>query len=151
MDAALAFLSYRPRTRREIQLKLAGRGFDETTIEAALSRLEEVGLVNDLVFIETYVRERIANRPMGVRRMAQELYTKGIPRKQTLPVLERVLGEEKVEERALAERAADKKVASLRGHTDRRAARRRLSGYLARRGFDREVIREVVEARLPGP
>ncbi len=151
MDAALAFLSYRPRTRREIQLKLAGRGFDETTIEAALSRLEEVGLVNDLVFIETYVRERIANRPMGVRRMAQELYAKGIPRKQTVPVLERVLGEEKVEERALAERAADKKCASLRDHADRRAARRRLSGYLARRGFDREVIREIVDARLPGP
>ncbi len=151
MDAALAFLSYRPRTRREIQLKLASGGFDETTIEAALNRLDKVGLVNDLVFIETYVRDRIANRPMGIRRMAQELYAKGIPREKTLPVIERVLGEENLEERALARLAADKKFASLRDHADRQAARRRLSGYLARRGFDREVIREVVDARLPGP
>lgn len=150
MDAALAFLSYRPRARREIQRKLANRGFDDSTIEAALGRLDKVGLVNDLVFIETYVRDRIANRPMGIRRMVQELYLKGIPREKTLPVIERVLGEENVGEPALAQRAADKRFASLRDDADRRATRRRLSGYLSRRGFDREVIREVVDARLPG-
>ena len=86
LDAALNYLSYRQRTEYEVRRKLIDRGFGEEIIEGAMKRLEAVGLVDDDAFIAAYVRDRVAHRPMGVRRMAQELYAKGISRDAALPV-----------------------------------------------------------------
>lgn len=148
IDAALNFLSYRQRTGLEVRRKLESRGFGEATIEAALGRLSAVGLVDDAAFVGAYVRDRIAHRPMGVRRMAQELYVKGIPREVALPVIERILEEEDTDERSLAERVVSKKgvVAGERG--DMALARRRVRDQLLRRGFNPRVARDVVDDLL---
>lgn len=147
VDAALNFLSYRPRTAREVRRKLLERGFSDVVVEAAMSRLTAVSLVDDEAFIGAYVRDRITHRPMGVRRMAQELYVKGIPRDVAVPVIARVLAEEKTSERAMAERVVAKKLPALpRSPSAAAAFRRRLRDHLLRRGFDLAVVREVMEA-----
>ncbi len=144
MDAALSFLSYRPRTVVEVRRKLVERRFDDDMIEEALDRLLAVGLLNDDAFVATYVRDRISHRPMGIRRLTNELYVKGILRDQALPTIERVFEEEEVDERVLAMRAAEKKVRGLqKGESDDRVIRRRLRDHLARRGFSLDVVREV--------
>ncbi len=150
IDAALTFLSYRPRTDREVRRKLAERGFAEGTIETAMQRLGAVGLVDDEAFIGAFVRDRIAHRPMGVRRMAQELYLKGVPRDVGVPAIHRVLDAEETSERDLAERVVAKKLESPRKATAQLAVfRRRLRHHLLRRGFDLAVVRDVLEAALP--
>jgi regulatory protein len=146
LDAALNFLSYRQRTGFEVRRKLASRGFGEATIEAALQRLSAVGLVDDEAFVGAYVRDRIAHRPMGVRRMVQELYIKGIPRDVALPVIEQLLDEEDTDERALARRVVAKKKRIPTAESDDRAvAKRRVRDQLLRRGFDPRVVRDVIE------
>lgn len=146
IDAALNFLSYRQRTGLEVRRKLTSRGFGEGTVEAAMRRLSAVGLVDDEAFVGAYVRDRIAHRPMGIRRMVQELYIKGIPRDVALPVIERMLDEEGTDERALAERVIAKKKRIPAGESDDRAvAKRRVRDQLLRRGFDPRVVRDVVE------
>lgn len=146
IDAALNFLSYRQRTGFEVRRKLASRGFSEATIESALGRLSAVGLVDDEAFVGAYVRDRIAHRPMGIRRMAQELYVKGIPRDVALPVIERILEEEDTGERALADRVVAKKAGGVSGEPgDVALAKRRVRDQLLRRGFDSRVVRDVVE------
>ena len=146
IDAALNFLSYRQRTGLEVRRKLASRGFGEATIEAAMRRLRAVGLVDDEAFVGAYVRDRIAHRPMGIRRMVQELYIKGIPREVSLPVIERMFGEEDIDERTLAQRVVAKKKGIGAGEPDDRAvAKRRVRDQLLRRGFDPRVVRDVVE------
>ncbi|MGD2216739.1 MAG: regulatory protein RecX, partial [Gemmatimonadales bacterium] len=114
IDAALNFLSYRQRTGREVRRKLVERGFSPEVIEAALARLAAVRLVDDEAFVAAYVRDRIAHRPMGVRRMIQELYLKGIAREVALPVIEETLREEETDERTLAERVVAKKRRTLK-------------------------------------
>ena len=146
IDAALNFLSYRQRTGLEVRRKLASRGFGEGLIEAAMRRLSAVGLIDDEAFVGAYVRDRIAHRPMGVRRMVQELYVKGIPREVALPVIERMLDEEATDERALAERVVAKKKSNTIGEAgDRAVAKRRVRDQLLRRGFDPRVVRDVVD------
>lgn len=148
--AALNFLSYRQRTSQEVRRKLAERGFSAETIEAAMGRLCAVGLVDDESFIGAYVRDRLAHRPMGVRRMAQELYLKGIPREAAVPVIERVLEEEGADEWSLARRVVETRQRTLPSQSgDRRVARRRLRDHLIRRGFESRVVQEVVEESLP--
>ena len=58
----------------------------------------------------------------------------------------RSFAEERVDERELAARAAGKKLrGSKRGTALDPAARRRLAGYLARRGFAGGIVREIID------
>lgn len=150
IDAALNFLSYRQRTGREVRRKLVERGFSAEVIEAALARLTAVRLVDDEAFVAAYVRDRIAHRPMGVRRMIQDLYLKGIAREVALPVIEETLREEETDERALAERVVAKKRRTLKSKTrDEAVLRRRLRDHLIRRGFEARVAKDAVDALFP--
>jgi regulatory protein len=150
IDAALNFLSYRQRTGREVRRKLAERGFSSELIEAALGRLAAVRLVDDEAFVSAYVRDRVAHRPIGVRRMIQELYQKGISREVALPVIQEVLREEETDERALAERVVAKKRRTLKVRTqDGRVLRRRLRDHLIRRGFETRVAKDAVDGLFP--
>ncbi len=150
VDAALNFLSYRQRTSWEVRRKLSARGFGESTIDAAMARLTAVGLVDDEAFVGAYVRDRIVHRPMGVRRMVQELYAKGVAREVALPVIDAVLREEDTSERELAMRVVAKKRRTLAKRSDDPAlARRRLRDQLLRRGFDIRVVKDAI-AELTG-
>ncbi|MGD8697945.1 MAG: regulatory protein RecX [Gemmatimonadales bacterium] len=151
IDAALNFLSYRQRTGLEVRRKLADRGFGETTIEAAMRRLGAVGLIDDEAFVGAYVRDRLAHRPMGIRRMVRELYVKGIPRDVAIPVIEQLFEEEDTDERALAERVvAKKRLGPACEPDDRPTAKRRVRDQLLRRGFDPRVVRDVVDGLFAG-
>jgi regulatory protein len=151
VDAALNFLSYRPRTRREVQRRLAERGYPGETIERALGRLTAVGLIDDEAFVAAYVRDRIAHRPMGIRRMVQELYRKGIPREVSAPVIETVFAEEDTNEPALARRVIARKVRSPGTRALAERERKRLVDHLIRRGFDLRVAREAADSSVPSP
>ncbi len=151
IDAALNFLSYRQRTGREVRRKLVDSGFSEEAIEATMRRLGAVGLVDDEAFVGAYVRDRIAHRPMGVRRMVQDLYAKGISREVSAPVIEEVLRDEDTDERTLARQVVEKKRRTLHSRSQNEAVlRRRLRDHLIRRGFDTRVVREVVDELFSG-
>ncbi|UCF21049.1 MAG: regulatory protein RecX [Gemmatimonadota bacterium] len=150
VDAALNFLSYRQRTSWEVRRKLGARGFGQGTIDAAMARLSAVGLVDDEAFVGAYVRDRIVHRPMGVRRMIQELYAKGVAREVASRVIDAVLREEETSERELVMRVVAKKRRTLvRRSEDAALSRRRLRDQLLRRGFDTRVVREAIDELLP--
>jgi regulatory protein len=145
IDAALNFLSYRQRTGQEVERKLASRGFSEQTIGLAMRRLGAVGLVDDEAFVGAFARDRIAHRPMGMRRMVRELYMKGIAREVSEPVILEVFQDENTDERELAMRVIEKKRRTLASRSgDVRVLRRRLRDHLIRRGFDGRIVTDVV-------
>jgi regulatory protein len=150
LDAALNFLSYRPRTGYEVRRKLVSRGFGPETVEAAMHRLSAVGLVDDAAFVSAYVRDRVAHRPTGVRRQQDELYTKGVPHEAAAPLIEAALHEEGTDERALARRVAERKCQSAAARRqDPRVLRRQVRDHLARRGFNLRIIHEVLDELVP--
>lgn len=149
LDAGLNFLSYRQRTREEVRRKLSERGFSIDVVEATLERLQSVGLIDDAAFVGAYVRDRIAHRPMGVRRMVQDLYRKGVPRDVALPLIEEVMEEEGTDERELAIRIVRRKRRTLSNRAgDPDLLRRRVREHLLRRGFGRRLASEVVDELL---
>lgn len=147
IDAALHYLSYRPRARQEVRRKLEDRGFSAPVIEAVLERLEALDLIDDAGFVELWVRDRVARRPTGIRRLLSELYYKGISRELASPIIQRVLREEGTSERELAKRAARVRYRAL-SDPDDRVVRRKLYGHLSRRGFPSGIARDVVRALL---
>ncbi len=138
-EIALRFLSYRPRSEREVADYLRRKGFDARTVEAELERLRRVGLVDDRAFARFWVENRTAFRPRSRRALQVELRRKGVP----LPIIREVLQEASPDERALALRLAHERARRLRG-LDPSTFRRRLAGYLIRRGFDGELVMEIL-------
>jgi regulatory protein len=135
---ALDFLSYRPRSRAEVETYLQKRGFPETRAEAIIERLERAGLLNDAAFAQFWVENRERFRPRGPRALRYELQSRGVSDE----IIERVLALLDVSDGAY--RSASKKACQL-GQLDRQTFVRKVVEYLARRGFDYEVAREAAE------
>jgi regulatory protein len=75
---ALHFLSYRLRTRREIEERLQRDEWPPAVIERVLARLQREGQINDGNFAAAWVESRSLSRPRGARALQFELRKKGV-------------------------------------------------------------------------
>ena len=76
-EKALYLIGYRARTRRELEDKLIPL-FGENAAEGAISRLEELGLINDEEFAREYAEQLIERKHFSEKRAVFELVKKGI-------------------------------------------------------------------------
>ncbi len=134
---ALLYLSYRVRSEKEIRQNLQKHEISEDGIEETLERLRKAGLVNDNEFAQTWVENRSTFRPRSRRALEMELRQKGLDDET---VHAAVSG---VDENALAYDSAIKRVNRLKGQ-EWSEFRKKLSEYLARRGFPYSVIAPTV-------
>ena len=145
-DAALNLLSYRARTRAELRKRLRQKGFRPVRINLCLDRLEERGLIDDASVAAAFVRDRLRHRPKGRSALTAELRTKGIAAELAHRTIDRVFDSERTSDQDLARIAVEKWVARqnpavLEALVDdewsdeKQKARRRLTSWLARRGF----------------
>ncbi|HET9796680.1 MAG TPA: regulatory protein RecX [Gemmatimonadaceae bacterium] len=148
-DRASNLLAFRARSSAELARSLARKGEEPLTIDWALSRLREQGLVDDAAFARAFTRARVVGGKQSRRRVEQELARRGVPRPVGSEAIDAVLEEEAVDERAIVMDAARKKLRSLAG-LDPVVRRRRLYAYLARRGYELDDIREVMATLGPG-
>ena len=146
-EAALRLLAVRPRSAAELARRLRMKGYSAEVAEEVIGRLRELGMIDDAAFAGMVARDRVRLRPQGARRLASELRQKGVDEETARAAIRETMEGEETDERALARRAAEKW--RPRAGEEPERARRRLHGYLARRGFDGEVIREVLEETLP--
>jgi len=142
-NAAYRFLTYRSRSRAEIEEKLRDKEFDNAIIGAVLADLARLGYVNDLQFAREWTRGRIRHQGFGRRRIGQELKNKGVDREIIRAVFAEVFSDET--EIETAKQVAEKKLNTMRS-VDRMARRRRLAGFLERKGFSFEIIRDVLKS-----
>jgi regulatory protein len=99
-NVAYRFLTYRPRSRAEIEAKLVDKGFNDAIIAAVLADLARLGYVNDLQFARDWTRGRIRLRGFGRRRIGLELKNKGIGLEMIREVFAEILSEEPESETA---------------------------------------------------
>jgi regulatory protein len=140
-NAAYRLLTYRPRSRAEIEAKLRDKEFNDAIIGAVLADLARFGYVNDLQFARDWTRSRIRLQGFGRRRIGQELRNKGIDRETIREVFAEVFSEETESE--TARRVVEKRLNTMKS-LDRETRRRRLAGFLERKGFSFEIIRTVL-------
>ena len=114
----------------------------------ALERLTSLGLLNDAEFARSFARNRALSRGMSRRRIQAELARRGVDRVLVDRAIADVMTEESVNERALVESAAEKKLKSLRKLAPD-VRRRRLYGYLARRGYAPDLVQETIRLKCP--
>ncbi|MHB1194372.1 MAG: regulatory protein RecX [Longimicrobiales bacterium] len=156
-EAALNLLSHRARTRAELRRKLVGKGFRPARVDPCLDRLTERGLLDDRAVASAFVRDRIRHRPRGKARLTQELRAKGVSDPVARAAVDAVLDDEALSEEALAAKVLEgwlkrqgpatlRALAAREPTPERERARRRLHGYLARRGFRGPALTEALDA-----
>jgi regulatory protein len=136
---ALFFMSFRPRSLDEVRQKLKKLEIPEAAIETTLARLQEEGLANDERFARMWVENRGTFRPRSHRLLQMEMRQKGLPEESIQAALSTSPSDEE-----LALEAGRKKAWQL-ANLPRLDFRRKLQGFLARRGFSYPVIAEVSE------
>jgi regulatory protein len=140
LDAAYYYLSYRPRSEGEIRQWLHRRGFAQEVVENAMTRLREQNLCDDFAFAQFWKDNRLSFKPKSKRLIEKELRDK----KVAAEIVEQVTRD--IDDDAIAYQLACDRMSAL-AHLDYRDFYRRLSGYLAYRGFSYQVIRDTA-ARL---
>ena len=145
MEAAAAFLATRPRSVGETTRRLRHLGYPPSLVEDVVTRLAEVGYLDDDAFARTWVESRDRARPRGENALRRELAQKGVPRGVVDEVMaERIDAATDVDPNVVAAAALlERKRAGLCREPDERRRRQKAYALLARNGFDPETCRTV--------
>ena len=133
-------LAMAPRSRAQLEEKLAQRDCPADVAAAVLDRMTEVGLVDDQAFAQMLVRSQQAGRGLGKRALARELRTKGI---EGDLAQEAVASISDADERCRARELVDKKLRAMHG-LGIEVQTRRLAGMLARKGYSPNLTYAVI-------
>ncbi len=133
---ALRLLSYRARSRAELQRRLE-KSYPSPVVEQALVRLVDQGYLDDAAFALEWRRSREEHRPRSRRALERELLRKGVEREI---VQEALAGYDAA---GNAYRAA-LRLAQRLNDCDYPAFRTKVWRHLQRRGFDGSTISNVV-------
>lgn len=155
LDVAARFLEARSRSVAEVRRRLTGAGYRTDLVESAITRLLDLGMLDDEAFARVWVESRDRARPRGERAIRSELRLKGVDR----AVVDTVLGERRdsaavapVEggepgggpDAAGAERLLARHLHALERVPDLRIRRQRAYALLARHGFDSDTASRAI-------
>ena len=153
----MRFLEVRPRSVGEVRRRLTGAGYRTELVESAISRLIELGILDDEAFARSWVESRDRSRPRGEHALRRELRLKDVSADTARTVLD-----ERRERAADASSAGDadedaarrllaRHAAAFARVSDPRARRQRMYALLVRNGFGPEVAgRLAAEASRDG-
>ncbi len=128
-------------TKNEMEQRLAREGFSAKAIETSIEELIHSGHIRDRKYAENWIVRRQKSNPRGKTLLKKELVNKGIDRETAEQVVANV---ETEDETKVALQIAQKRMKQYTG-LPIHVAKRRLHGFLARRGFGSEIVRHVLE------
>jgi len=159
LKPALRLLSARARSVKELRERLLKKGLDPSHVSRCILWLEERDLLNDGAFARSFLRDRIRFAPRSPFLLERELKEKGVPPSLAVEAVEETLDEERVSAEDLSVMAAEAWVRKQGSDTRRELlanrftpegdkVRRRLFGFLARRGFVGDAARRGLDAGM---
>jgi regulatory protein len=131
-DQALRYLSFRARSRREMERHLGEKGYSPQVVTATVERLLDESYLDDEAFARFWLENRERFRPRSKRALRYELRQKGI----AAELIDSLLTD--LDEDELAWAAVEGKVIQWQ-NLDEEEFKKKVLGFLNRRGFNYEV------------
>ena len=128
-------------TKSEMARHLEREGFSADAIETSIAELIRSGHIRDRKYAENWIVRRQKSNPRGKTLLKHELVDKGIDKETAEQVIATI---ETEDETKVALQIAQKRVKQYK-RLPIHVAKRRLHGFLARRGFGSDVVRQVLE------
>ena len=136
----LRLIKFRARSEKEIREKLRRKDYDAEIIDAVISSLKRVKLLDDVLFAKLWVQSRI-KRSIGLNRLAYELKQKGIDKSTIDEALQRA--GENYDEKDVVLEIVRHKLGKMKNIPPEKA-KSRLYGFLLRRGFSKNIVIETL-------
>lgn len=139
---AMTYLARRFHSEKELFIKLRQKAYDEKLIKLVLTDLKEKGFVDDKIFANHFVEEKLKKKRWGRNKIKSALFAKGVNQSVINEVFEEFSKDES--DLDLAKELAQKKLNQLikRG-ADPKKHYQKISAYLISKGIDYETCREV--------
>ncbi len=137
-------LARRGMSRWELEQVLEKREIEPDIARAELDRLESVGLLDDAALAVSLVYTQHSRKGLGRTAIEQELRRRHIAPELIESALAEIADEDELER---ATELALKRVGQLSSYDDE-TAKRRLHGFLARKGYSSDVVRQALDAAL---
>lgn len=144
LDRVFRFLSFRPRSKKEVRDYLLKKKIDPQEAEDITQELVKKNYLNDEEFARWWVEQRAILQPKGWRALKMELRQKGVEEE----IIEGIMNYESgTKEKELAQKVVEKKSRSM-GKLPPQVLKEKLLAALLRRGFDWEVAKGVIDETL---
>ncbi len=134
---AIRFLGFRSRSQTEMERYLHDKGYSPDVVTDTVNRLLHEQYLDDEAFARSWLENRERFRPRGQQALRYELKQKGIADE----VIETVLAD--LDEETLAWTAVEGKLRLWR-NLEKVDFKKKVMGFLSRRGFDYEVSHRVL-------
>ncbi len=140
---AMAMLSRKDFTERELRDRLAKREHQPKAIETVIERCLGWGYLDDSRFAERFVSDSIELKRHGPTRIRQALRKRGVPDQ----LAEEALAKARAETPSLVDQACAALVSKRRSYArlEPEVARRRMTAFLQRRGYDFDTVRSAIK------
>lgn len=141
-------LTAAPKSRLQLERKLAERDVPPDVATTVLDRFEEVQLIDDAEFARTWVRSRAHTKGLAGRALERELADKGITGDIAAEALSQLSASDEL---AAARSLVQRKLRSGVDYSDqgvRDKHVRRLVGMLARKGYSPSLAFQVVNEAI---
>ena len=140
-EKGLRLLAARPRSTKEIADRLKQAKYSSLVIESVLVEFDRLGLLNDSEFGKMYARSQMITKPMGEFLLKRELQQKGLKDDDIQSAID-VAYSESSETKVAWELASRRKIRY--GNLEEIKAKKRVSDFLLRRGFNWEIIKNIL-------
>lgn len=140
---ALSFLARRFHSERELLIKLKSKSYEERLIKNVLNDLREKSFINDQVFANHFIEEKLKKKRWGKNKIKAALFSKGV----SASIIDEGLKsfDSEIDQNEAAFGLAQKKFEKLKlRESDDRKLKQKIISFLLSRGFDYEVSSEVV-------
>ena len=142
-NKTLHFLTFRPRSEKEIKDYLKKKKADDLTSVRIIENLKKNKFLDDLEFAKWWVEQRTKIKPRADRIIKFELLQKGIAKE----IIDDMIQNSQISELDKALDLAQRKIKRYE-KIPREKAYERLSKFLSSKGFDWDTVKQVIEKVL---
>ncbi len=140
---ALSFLARRFHSERELLIKLKQKSYEERLIKLVLNDLKEKSFIDDHIFANHFVEEKLKKKSWGKNKIRAALFSKGVSGAIIDDTL--ALFDSHQDQNEAAFLLAKKKYQNLKSREpDERKLKQKIISFLLSRGFEFEITSEAV-------
>lgn len=143
LNSSYRFLSYRPRSEKEVKDYLIKKKADDLTSQKIIDKLKEHKFLDDKEFAKWWIEQRSKAKPKSLKFIIFELKQKGISKE----LVEEILVDkdfETVSDFDKAKKLAETRIKRYRNE-DPKKKYEKMTRFLASNGFNWDTIKEVVD------
>lgn len=129
------------KTKKDVYDYLIRKGFTDEETSEVCDYIEEVGLVDDDLYVKFFVEDSFRIKNKGARKIIYELKQRGIDDDKINEAMEEA---NDMEYEALKE-AYERKLEATKSETDEYKRKNKIIRFLISRGFDYSDIKDIVD------